>query len=217
MKPWPRSATLNSGVIHSFQLPAPSFDPTRSCRGRETGSWQLRSVGLALPAGVVPAERLAFLERLEREQARKRDVIADFHVRVGGLARFDAVEEVAGVDIEWIVLLDAPFWIDIELRVDWRRTAAAAATTAYSPRTARSGRTGGDRGPASPERHAPSRRGRRRALLPNHVRHDRPHRPALTIDLQRAARADEEHAPVLDFVLRSRVHVHLGVGEGHDE
>ena len=49
------------------------------------------------------------------------------------------------------------------------------------------------------------------------MRHDRAHRPALSIHLQRASRTDEEDAPVLELVLAGRIHVDLRVGEGHDE
>jgi hypothetical protein len=48
------------------------------------------------------------LQRLESQQAWERRVVADLHGRVGFLVpRFDAVEEIPRVHVEWVILFDA--------------------------------------------------------------------------------------------------------------
>src|SRR3954454_16410111 len=117
------------------------------------------------------------------------------------------------MDVERIVLLDAAAWVHVNLRFDRRKVTAATGTASPTGATGATRASWSDRRPTGPERHASGRWRRWRPHLVADGSHDRAHRVALAIHLQRRAVADEEHAPVLDRIVRVR----FTVGERHEE
>src|SRR4051812_16468050 len=225
MNPWPSRATRSSGFIRAalgsrlLVLAGSRFgqEPpdSVSCERLEPkiSEPKARSPSQLLehftrPARRVPSERLADPDRLEREQAWQRGVVANLHVCIRLLPRLDAVEEVARVNVERVILFDAALGIHVQLGFDRRCVGSAAATASSTTRSAWR-----DRGAAGAERHAARRRRRRWSDLVAYGWNDGPQRVSLAIDLQGRAVPDEEHAPVFNRVVGER----LAVREGHEE
>src|SRR4051794_27854325 len=112
---------------------------TPNTRPRTALSWRFTaSERLRLAGGGVPPEDPVLLHRFEREQAGQRRVVADLHGR-GGLAvlRLEAIEEVAGVHVQRVVLFDRTARVDVDVQVHRRLSTSPPSPPARAARAAR--------------------------------------------------------------------------------